>query len=369
VGRAPRARTLSCHDVPQKLTTDDLAYARFLVIRRDNIGDLVCTTPLIALLRERFPNAHIAALVNGYNKDVLAGNPHLDAIHHYTKGKHAHGKMGIWKAHLDRVMLIWRLRRQRFDVIILGNSTFQAGALRFARLIGARHIIGYAANVHSAGAIDTVVEKIAGEVIHEVLAVNRLLRPLGIDGPSPPVRVYPQEHQVQQLRRAMELSEGAQVIGIHISARLPQGRWQLEKFVTLIERLSQAGGAQIFLFWSPGGENNALHPGDDAKAQAILDRCGKARVRACPTHELEDLIVGLSLCQTVICSDGGAMHIAAGLNKKIVALFGADPDRWHPWQADHKLLTSASREVSDISVEEVMAAYRSLSAVLEVAAV
>ena len=38
--------------------------ASFLVIRRDNIGDLVCTTPLFEALRLRFPSARIDALTN-----------------------------------------------------------------------------------------------------------------------------------------------------------------------------------------------------------------------------------------------------------------------------------------------------------------
>ena len=45
-----------------------------LVIRRDNIGDLVCTLPLISALRRHYPNARIEALVNSYNCDVLDGN-------------------------------------------------------------------------------------------------------------------------------------------------------------------------------------------------------------------------------------------------------------------------------------------------------
>ena len=37
---------------------------QILVIRRDNIGDLVCTTPLFTALRRRFPDAWIGAFVN-----------------------------------------------------------------------------------------------------------------------------------------------------------------------------------------------------------------------------------------------------------------------------------------------------------------
>ena len=61
---------------------------KILVIRRDNIGDLVCTTPLISALRLRYPRAHIAALVNTYNRQVLEGHPDLDAVYAYAKAKH-----------------------------------------------------------------------------------------------------------------------------------------------------------------------------------------------------------------------------------------------------------------------------------------
>ena len=53
---------------------------RILVIRRDNIGDLACTTPLLRALRSQLPDAYLAALVTQYNAAVLAGNPDLDAV-------------------------------------------------------------------------------------------------------------------------------------------------------------------------------------------------------------------------------------------------------------------------------------------------
>ena len=57
--------------VPQKI----------LVIRRDNIGDLVCTTPLFQALRKRFPDAYLCALVNSYNLAVLENNPDVDRVY------------------------------------------------------------------------------------------------------------------------------------------------------------------------------------------------------------------------------------------------------------------------------------------------
>lgn len=40
---------------------------KILIIRRDNIGDLICTTPLFEAIRQHYPDAYLAALVNSYN--------------------------------------------------------------------------------------------------------------------------------------------------------------------------------------------------------------------------------------------------------------------------------------------------------------
>ncbi len=62
---------------------------KILIIRRDNIGDLVCTTPAIAALRKHYPDAEIGALVNSYNSEVLRGNPDVNRVFVYHKLKHA----------------------------------------------------------------------------------------------------------------------------------------------------------------------------------------------------------------------------------------------------------------------------------------
>jgi ADP-heptose:LPS heptosyltransferase len=77
-----------------------------------------------------------------------------------------------------------------------------------------------------------------------------------------------------------------------------------------------------------------------------------------PTARLEELIAALAQCDRVICSDGGAMHLAAALGKPIVCLFGnSSAERWHPWGVRYELLQPASRNVADISVDEVLAAH------------
>ena len=81
-----------------------------------------------------------------------------------------------------------------------------------------------------------------------------------------------------------------------------------------------------------------------------------------PTPDLSELVAGLSLCDRVLCSDGGAMHLAAALGKPIVCLFGrSDAARWHPWGVPHALLQPASRDVRDIGVADVLDALERLA--------
>lgn len=116
------------------------------------------------------------------------------------------------------------------------------------------------------------------------------------------------------------------------------------------------------LLWSPGSSTNPRHPGDDEKAAQVMNLVGGAApFVAYRTERLEDLIGALAACDVVICPDGGAMHVAAGLGKPVVALFGdSGVERWRPWGVPQRVLQAPSRNVVDIPVAEVIAALASL---------
>src|SRR5262245_26908471 len=116
------------------------ALRSFLIIRRDNIGDLVCTLPAVSALRTGFPGARIEALVNSYNHDVLAGRPDFDAVHAYSKGKHRENE-SLAAVYARRMRLLWDLRRQGFDCAILAAPGLQPRALGYARWVRPKHIV------------------------------------------------------------------------------------------------------------------------------------------------------------------------------------------------------------------------------------
>ncbi len=337
---------------------------KILVIRKDNIGDLVCTTPLIAALRQRFPQAFIGALVNSYNAPVLRGNPDLNAVHFYTKAKHRGPNRSVLSVYWDRLCLMWQLRKFKYDLAILANCSFVPTSLGLARQVGPRFILGFVEGKlpNKEKHISVPVPYNPDEPGHETERLSKLLQPLGISGPMPAAKLVPDPLRVAHVRRDLGPVLGDQVpVAIHISARKVHQRWPAECFVELMARLHRELGKSFMLFWSPGDENNPFHPGDDGKAKAILAALPGVPVYPCPTHALEELVAGLSCCGCMICSDGGAMHIGAGLGLPIVCFFGnSDPVKWHPWQVPYELLQKDTRKVTDITVDEAYAAFMRL---------
>src|SRR5262245_51882739 len=56
------------------------AITRILYIKPDHLGDLLLATPVLAALRQRFPDARITALVGPWSQVVLLCNPDVDAL-------------------------------------------------------------------------------------------------------------------------------------------------------------------------------------------------------------------------------------------------------------------------------------------------
>jgi len=112
-------------------------FGRILVIRRDNIGDLVLTTPLIHALRQHFPAAWIGALTNSYNAPVLDGNPDLNMVYAYDKAKHRPDRARLGVA-AQTAKLLLELRHQQIDLAILAGPGYQRQAAGLVRWIAAR---------------------------------------------------------------------------------------------------------------------------------------------------------------------------------------------------------------------------------------
>ena len=306
-----------------------------LIIRRDNIGDLLCTTPLLRGLKDQLKVSRLDVVTNSYVAPVLKGNHDIDRLYIYHKLKHGH--TSLIQVTIERLRLIFNLRQQHYDYIL----AFDQRSINLGRYLRKTQILT---------PIHDWTEKT------EVERAWEIGQRLGLQG-VPGALVLP-----LHLYNAHANKKDPHTLGIHISARRIKQQYPVTQWVELIRQLHASNPTLTFhIFWSPGDSKSPMHPGDDDKAEILKEELKDLPVNFMPTPTLESLIESMQTCGSMIMADGGAMHIAAALNRPIVALFGdSNPKRWRPWGVPYKILQKNTEEVKDIEPSKIIDAWLNL---------
>lgn len=325
-----------------------------LIIRRDNIGDLVCTTPLIEGVKIGLPDAKLYLLINKVSHDVVKNNPHIEKTFVYKKAKHKAKNETTLGVYFERLKIFLQLRKIKFDAVILANPVPCKYSLRLAKMAGATNIIGAdlgSPDIHHPFRKENFSGK--HQVQHTYSYLSAITdRPI----PVPPVRVFlrQEERQLAAQRRHKLLPSVSCLCAVHISSRSPKRRWPLDRYAEIVKRLIAEPDTGVLIFWSPQGTLAPDDIGDLQRAQQLLSQCQNERVALYPTASVRELLAGFDLCNKVLCSDGGQMHLAAALNKDMVVFFGdTDKESWHPWSGRYHILQSGSGDCIDVSVDDV----------------
>jgi len=319
---------------------------KILIIRRDNIGDLILTTPLISMLAK---DHQVDMLVNSYNKLVLQENPCVNKIHHYTKLHHEGSYLTKILVFLRRIKTTLDVWKEGYDVAIVAGN-WNKRQLHWARLSRAKRVIAVGDD-----APDIVTDKLPYmNALHMVEQLAQLARPLGCETLPGKLEIFMTEAEIEQAAKTIINPRQMPIYGLQISSRKEKQRWPIENFVELAHKLSRREVCKIVLFWSPGSSDNLTHPGDDEKSKIIMSRCEDINIVPYSTKNIRELMAGMILCDQIITSDGGALHMAAGVGKPVVALFGnSESSVWGPWKVPSRVLESSSRDVTTLSIDEV----------------
>jgi ADP-heptose:LPS heptosyltransferase len=91
---------------------------RILLIQTAKIGDLVCTTPIIASLKASWPDCHLTVMVNPLCAPLLAHDPRVDTLWAVPTWE--------WQGFAGKLRLLRRLHAGRFDdcIVLSPNTTF-----------------------------------------------------------------------------------------------------------------------------------------------------------------------------------------------------------------------------------------------------
>lgn len=337
---------------------------KILVIKRDKIGDLLLTTPMLAHLRASLPQARIHLLANDYNAWVAQDHPAIDRLWVYPRVRTGN------KVSLKAAWATWNinraLKREHFDVAIVGNSAESPRAIQRGASLGAKRVIAsYPKGKHYPGVTDRID---FDPHRHEVEAMIALLAPLGV---APPAQAgYPQfrlpqawQTEAEQWLAGQNLKPGGYAI-IGLGARRAKKQPTRDQVLRWSAWFAQKHGLKTVFIWTPGKSDNPLYPGDDEVAQPVLDASSPHIV---PFRGALKPAIGLIWNAAFsLFPDSGLMHFAAASPGGVLGLFAETdvsphPDQWGP-RGPRAGYLDAPKAVAELSDETALGAISELMA-------
>ncbi len=290
---------------------------KILVISPSWVGDTMLAQPMFARLKQRHPGCRIDVFAPPWTEALLRQMPE---VHDVIINPFPHGALQIGA----RMKAGRQLRDTGYDqVIVLPNSFKSAltpyfasiphrtgfrGEMRFGLLTDARRL-----DKHQ---LPLMVERFAQLAEAPAHPVHR---------PIPRPHLHVSEEQRQRVLSKLGLALDKPVVIFCPGAEYgPAKRWPVPYYAELAQRLEARG----YAIWLVGS----------AKDKEIGDKIvalGNQHSRnLCGQTDLADAIALLSCAALVVSNDSGLMHLAAALDRVMLAIFGSSSPEFTPPLSD-----------------------------------
>jgi len=347
--------------------------SRVLIIRLGGLGDVVNTLPAVRALRQELPAAHLTWLVEEPSAALVAANPDVSEVIVLPRRRWSGmlPRPWLWPCAVsEATRLLHTLRRQGFDLLLDFQGNLKSGIL--ARVTGVPRRIGFTPgasrecnSLFMTELVQPPSERIARVEKH--LTLVRRVAPTAFYS-RPEIRLSPEDEAATDdfLQRA-GLAE-KRIVGIHPGTS-PFGafkRWPTERYGEVAARLGERLGTTTIVTWGCG---------EEALAEAVVASARGHATRA-PALTPTQLAALMKRMDLFIAADTGPLHLAALLNRPVVALFGPkDPAIYGPYDCPSVIVRKELpcspctrrrcahvRCIMEISVNDVCAAAEQLLA-------
>jgi predicted lipopolysaccharide heptosyltransferase III len=291
---------------------------RILVIKLRYVGDVLLATPVLSRLRESFPKAHLAMLVNAGTDDVVRDHPALNEVLVLERGS----LIRQWR-------FVRELRRRRFDLVVDLTDADRSALLCWLSSAPVR--IGYNGEGRWRGVLYTQVVAADRFAMHTVRYHLQAMEALGLTGPPPaPMLIVAPEvrREADRLLREAGVDGARPFACLHPGARWWFKAWPAERFAALADLIQTETRAQALFLGSDQDRSFESRIADGMKT-AFRSLIGKTSLRA--------LAAVLERAALMVSNDNGPMHMGAALRVPVIGLFGpSDPAIWGPWGDGHR---------------------------------
>ena len=287
---------------------------RILIVAPSWVGDTVLAQPLFMRLKTRTPDLVLDVLAPPATAALLARMPEVDDV---IENPFQHGELKVFA----RRRLGLSLKARDYErAIVLPNSLKSALPPYFASIA---ERTGYRGEMR-------------GGLLNDVRKLDEKRLPLMVERfaalaekpgaplprPVPRPRLTVDQRNRRGLLERLELAVDRPIVAFCPGAEYgPAKRWPASHFAALADFVEAAGGT-VWLIGSPKDAAIGEEIRAAARARGVHNLCGRT--------SLADAVDLLAAAAIVVSNDSGLMHVAAALDRPLIALYGSSSPAFTP---------------------------------------
>jgi len=285
---------------------------KILIIRFSSLGDVLLTTPLIRLLRDRYPDSRIDFLVRKEYADLIRYNQNISQIIEFDirQGFPALRQLrkNIRDQKYDVILDIHRSVRSRYLTFLMrwnplsGTKVYRVRKNQFIRFL----LVKVKINLY---------KKFYRRIIPVWEKYVRAAEPLGLTADDGHLELYLSGNSEPQLNKDLQKLLSGDYILIAPGAKHFTKRWPIKYFAQLILEIHQKYQLPTIL----AGDASDIPVVEEILSELSPD------IAASVAGKLSILQTATVIrpAKLVISNDSGLMHVAAAFQKPLIAIFGS----------------------------------------------
>ena len=275
---------------------------KVLILKPSSLGDIIHGLPVLRVLKSSFPHAEIHWWVEEGFAQIFEGDPDLGKIQIFRR-RNWQNLAGV----LAELGSAWKLRDEKYDWVI--DLQGLARSAWFGWFVGGKLIIGIDSGREGARALYDVIVHRNPEEKHAVDWFLDVARALGavcsMDYEWLPKRSGSRDSLLDSQSKWVVFCPGA---------RWPNKRWPAEHFASLAANLQLRDNQLRIAIVGNSGDAKLSRTIKEAAPGICMDLSGKTT--------FTELFECLRNARVVVANDSGPLHVAAALNRPLVALYG-----------------------------------------------
>ena len=297
---------------------------RVLAINFGGIGDQILFFPTLKTLKKTFDNSHITFVTEPRSGSVNQLTDLIDEVF----------ICDLKTNNVNAFKLLWKAFWGKYDIVISSGSSKLVAILLF--LTGIKKRIGY-----DSGALSQILLTQAVPLNKEQYAVNMYHDLASEENPKlPEVKIDIEHDRKSYIENLIYSDMPKKKVVIHPGVSklsIEKGIikfWSAKNWATLIRKLVQSEEYRVIL--TGGTDDREIY------SEIFADECSHYKnvggIGLPPYYEnlidlskesfsIKEFAYIVKLSDMLVCVDSAPMHIAVGLNKPVVALFGPTDDK------------------------------------------